>query len=136
MLSRRFLVNGTLLFCNRNTNIRSSANMSDTDTWEGRLTSTTVVQSRRPRPRSPFAEAVRDAVSDSLSMLGDSQKAAVTRILKRDYQVDVEAPGTDLQRIFAALRGLFGIGAPLLIDPIMQKLSLNRAVGPRPQLRL
>jgi hypothetical protein len=98
--------------------------------------STTVIESHRTRLRSSFAEAVRDAVSDSLSMLGDSQKAAVTRILKRDYQLDVEVPCTDLQRIFAALRGLFGAGAPLLIDPIMQRLSSNWQVGRGPQLRL
>lgn len=100
------------------------------------LTSTAVVESRRTKRHSSFAEAVRDAVSDSLGMLGDSQKAAVTRILKRDYQVDVEAPGTDVQRVFAALRELFGAGAPLLIDPIMQKLSSNWVAGRGPPLSL
>lgn len=57
-------------------------------------------------------------------------------MLKRDYHVDVESPGTNLDQIFTALKGLFGQGAPYLIDLVMKKLSskLPSSSLPKPKL--
>lgn len=95
-----------------------------------------VAQVQRKDRRSLFGTAIRDALSESLSMLGESQKAAISYMLKRDYHVDVESPGTNLDRIFTALKGLFGQGAPYLIDLVMKKLSSKLPASNLAQLKL
>ncbi|MFH0847996.1 MAG: hypothetical protein V1857_00655 [archaeon] len=95
-----------------------------------------VAQIQRRDKRSFFGTAVRDALSESLAVLGESEKAAISYMLKRDYHVDIESPGTSLDRIFIALRGLFGQGAPYLIDLVIKKLSSKLPASSLAQLEL
>ncbi len=70
-----------------------------------------------------LSRASREAVLESLGTLGETQKKAIIFMLKRDYKVDLHAPINDLNSIFDALKGLFGEGAPFLIDLITRNLS-------------
>ncbi len=69
------------------------------------------------------SEASRDAVLESLGTLGESQRQAIVFMLKRDYKVDLRGPISDLESVFHGLKGLFGQGAPLLIDLIKRNLA-------------
>ena len=91
---------------------------------------TTLIQTHGEQGGSSLLKAARDAISESLGLLGESQRAAITFLLKRDYQVDVENPGTDLERVFSALRSIFGGGAPYLIEPSTRKLSSRLSTSP------
>ncbi len=103
-------------------NIPVSPTMRHMNTRETSMILETTRPSRKTR-HLLLSRASREAVLESLGTLGETQKKAIIFMLKRDYKVDLHAPINDLNSIFDALKGLFGEGAPFLIDLITRNLS-------------